>query len=168
MRDINKRKYIFENINEDNFERYIQNCIINEKSKTIDFSFLMLYKIYLKGANLKNAIFKEANLKGADFIGANLTSINLEGADLSGARLRAANMTEANLKYTIFRGADLKEVDFRGADLKGAKFSNAQLDNSIWLKSDIKAIRFEIKKANFKKIIIEEFNVLKEVYRKNI
>lgn len=82
-------------------------------SKSADLS-----RVYLRGANLK-----EADLNGINFIRADLKAASILNANCSGTDLSMADLSEADLRGTNLEGADLE-----GADLEGAIFDEEQVE----------------------------------------
>src|SRR5690349_19490969 len=61
------------------------------KSDQLNLCGIVLTKLDLKGADLRDALLRDADLTGTD-----LTHANLERADLSGAVLASANLQETD------------------------------------------------------------------------
>jgi Pentapeptide repeats (8 copies)/Ion channel len=116
-----------------------------------------LAKVFLEGANLK-----EANLKGANLIGANLRSANLIKANLEGSHLLGANLEDANLWEANLKGANLTKAIMEGAGLakvvlEGAILKVANLEGAILWGANIKGADFtdsNLQGAKIKKAIL--------------
>ena len=83
---------------------------------------------YLTGANLRDADLIGANLRDADLTGSDLTGANLRDADLTGAYLTGADLTGAYLTGADLTGANLRDADLTGANLTGANLTGAITD----------------------------------------
>jgi uncharacterized protein YjbI with pentapeptide repeats len=83
----------------------------------------VLFKAYMRDADLTNADLTGADLSCSNLKNANLTNANLSEADLSEANLNGANLKKTNLTGVNFKGAFLYDADLTGsigADLSGA------------------------------------------------
>jgi uncharacterized protein YjbI with pentapeptide repeats len=98
----------------------------------IDFSFVNLNRMDLRGADLRSVNLNYANLNyadlyGADLYGAALHGVGLYHADLYGARLIRADLSRARLHSASLCHADLSYVKLNYSDLNHANLSNAKL-----------------------------------------
>ena len=92
-----------------------------------------IYKIDLRGIDLRNANLRSAKLhganllgailRGADLIGANLSYTDLRGAKLQSTNLRNADLYRANLRSAKLHGANLQNSNLHGANLRNANLS---------------------------------------------
>jgi len=160
-----KRKYMLENVDKKQLEKYIRfilaKCRMEERYGAEIFD---LSKISLTGMNLSGADLKETNLQGADLREADLSGANLSEADLSGADLRGANLIEVDLSEADLSGADLSEADLSGADLSEANLieanlSRADLSGADLIGADLSGA--DLRGANIDNTILEEFYTLK-------
>jgi len=101
-----------------------------------DLRGIVLAKVNLKGANLKQAKLQFSNLAGASMEGANLEQarlqeVNLQGAQLENANLKKCNLMESNLQSTNLQNADVQsaqfneDVMFGQTNLRGANLLDA-------------------------------------------
>lgn len=129
------------------------------KADHINLCGIVLSKLDLKGADLRDALLRDADLSGSDVQGAKFERVDLTGAllnganfqdvDLSEATLIHADLTKANFRKAKLTGAVLTDVvaaetvfteaDLRKAILKGADFTAAYLD------TDLDGVVFEVK-----------------------
>lgn len=114
--DISKRKYILEDVEVNQLEKYIRLRLMDCRIGFIcGVENLNLSKTYLVDINLSGVDFDLANLQGANLSGANLTradfrKTNLREVYLSGANLEEAIFTENQVIYL--------ETDY---DLRGTR-----------------------------------------------
>lgn len=149
-----KSKYMFENANKGQLEKYIRfglaKCRMEERHGTEIFN---LSKIFLVGINLSGADIKMANLQGANLRGANLSKTDLSGKNLREMDLRGTKLEETNLERANLRGSDLAGINLRCANLQDTVFDENQifylkdkysLDNSkIYVFDEKKVISYE-------------------------
>jgi uncharacterized protein YjbI with pentapeptide repeats len=81
----------------------------------------------LRGAALSGAVLGEARLSNANLMDADLRGANLSGASLARAKLKDADLSGASLAGASLAGAKLKDADLRDADLRGADLVTARL-----------------------------------------
>lgn len=86
-----------------------------------------LRRVNLRWANLQGADLQEANFEGASLFGSNLKGAhlqdaNFEGVNLQGANLQGANLYQAKMRWARFQGASMQEANLQGADLRETHF----------------------------------------------
>lgn len=92
-----------------------------------------LHRTNLKGSNLETAILQFADLSYATFDEANLSATNLTYSRLIGTRFKYAKLHWAHLEGAVA----LNGTDFEGADMKGANLKNLDLTKAKLLKTDL-------------------------------
>ena len=85
---------------------------------------------YLKGSDLRGALFYNTSLESADLRGANLEGVNLREVDLRYARLQGANLKNTSLEEVNLRSANLESANLYNANLRRANLCNAILLNA--------------------------------------
>ena len=175
-----ERKYIMEDINRKQLEKYIRYCLvhihfssmisnscgINKKYDGViskeEIEDMLTYKLgekkkfklnkmALNKTDFKNIDFSNANLIATNLVEADLSNTDLRGADLSNADLRGANLQNANL-----RGANLQNANLRGANLQNANLRGANLECSNLKKVDLRGANLE--DVRLKNAKLEETN----------
>jgi uncharacterized protein YjbI with pentapeptide repeats len=82
------------------------------------------------GAVLKDADLREIDLSGAALNGADFRNAKLEGSNFSKADLRAANFHGAQLQEAVFVESDLKRANMSWADINDADLRKADLNGA--------------------------------------
>lgn len=105
-----------------------------------DFSGLVLYRVDLNGADLRNVKMQDTRFSYVSLRGANLENSRLGmaiGCDFRGANLEGADVSHAELIYCDFRGANLKgtymsATDFTGSNLQGSQISLVGVEDPMF------------------------------------
>lgn len=161
---VSKQKYIFENMKNNQLDRYISYRLVDcRKESAYGIEKLNLSKVDLANVFLAEEDLRTTNLRGVILFGANLRGANLSGLDLNGVNLRKANLEEANLRET-----NLEETDLREANLKEADFWNAKLNGSSWDMTDIKGTLPQLKEAYFEYLKVISDNGVEQISRSEL
>lgn len=158
------QKYILENANHIQLEKYIRFSVINHVRKLSHEKDIL---------NLSNMCFLRIYLSRVDFSSINLKNSNFRSANLSGANLRKANLRNVDLRKANLRNADLRKADLRdtnlsGANLHGANLFGAYVEASIWFESDIRIVLLQLKGTVFNMLLIEDGDKVKKVSRREL
>jgi hypothetical protein len=97
------------------------------KADQINFCGIVLAKLDLKWADLRDAMLRDADLTGSDAKGARLERADLTGAALIGANLQDDDFTDATLMH-----ADLSKANLKGAKLTGAVLTDAIATETVF------------------------------------
>lgn len=138
------------------------------------FNSVGLIDYYIKynrsrALNLSRMNLKGANLIQADLILADLVQADLRGADLTEADLRGADLRQADLRRADLEGANLTQANLSLADMSSADLRRSKLDNSIWLEYDIQKAISQLRKADFRCILLfEGIGRIKKINKKEL
>jgi uncharacterized protein YjbI with pentapeptide repeats len=103
------------------------------KADQINLCGIVLAKLDLKGADLRDAMLRDADLTGSDVKGAKLERADLTGAVLIGANFQDVDFTDATLMH-----ADLSKANLKGAKLTGAALTDAIATETIFTDADLR------------------------------
>ena len=117
-----------------------------------------LSEVNLEGAVFNGTRFDDSTLIGANFDRASLNRVDFIGSKLSNATFRSATIN--NKKDELcWDSSDFRHVDFSDAKISGGKLLDLQLDEAIFVRSNIENVwfskssrensKFSMEKANF-------------------
>jgi uncharacterized protein YjbI with pentapeptide repeats len=100
-------------------------------------------RVFLQGADLREAVLTQAFLVRAYLGGADLRGAALSGAVLGEARLSNANLMDADLRGANLSGASLARARLGGTQLGGANLAGANLSGANLADADLEYPNFD-------------------------